>query len=497
MEDVMSRLLAVFLLLFIQSGLFAGERPFWGDLKPGPYGVGFRTVFEYDPARPYKRKLDYDGNLYQGERARPMQISFWYPASGSGARMRFEDYVVLTASEEKSGEASASEKQQSMDRFLHARWFEGVAAEKLQEALKTEMAAVRDATPADGRFPLILVAHSVGMSFPYGNAVLCEYLASNGYVVATSPGVGASSRQLSFDSIGVSAQMQDLQHLIRHMRSFRSTDLDKLAVIGFSYGALAGSLLAMHNTDVDAMVSLDGSMANRFGYSVLFQNPLYRPSRFAVPLLHVTTQEPAPDSDTTFFRLLKYSDLYQVKFKSATPTDFSTIAMIKGAKNVYESTCLYTLRFLNVEVRKDRDALALLKSSEDGSAKVEHRAALKTPPTEEQFVAIMMEKGIESARTIFREVKKNDPEFNIFDEDTLNGIAENLITQKKNAQAIEILKLNAEANPDYWAIYDLMGRAHMSEGNKSLAIESFNKSLELNPENTNAVEMLKKLQGAG
>ncbi len=496
MEDGMSRLLAVLFLLFIQSGLFAAESPLWGGLKPGPYGMGFQTAFEYDPARPYKRKLDYDGNLYKGERARPLQISFWYPAKASGNRMRFEDYVALTANEEKSGEASTSEKQQSMDRFLHSRWFEGVAAEKLQEVLKTEMAAVRNAPPADGRFPLVLVAHSVGMSFPYGNAVLCEYLASNGYVVVTSPGVGATSRQLSFDSIGVSAQMQDLQHLIRHMRGFPATDPNKLAVIGFSYGALASSLLAMHNADLDAMVSLDGSVANRFGYSVLFQNPLYRPSRFAIPLLHLTSQEPAPDSDTTFFRLLKYSDLYQIRFKGATPTDFSTIAMIHGSNYVYESVCLYTLRFLNGQIRKDPEAIAFLQRSDDGLARIEHRAALKTPPTEEQFVAILMEKGVEPARTIFREVKKNDPDFNVFDEDTLNGIAENLIAQKKNAQAIEILKLNAEANPDYWLIYDLMGRAHMSDGNKALAVESFKKSLELNPENTNAVEMLKTLQGA-
>ncbi len=37
----------------------------------------------------------------------------------------------------------------------------------------------------------------------------------------------------------------------------------------------------------------------------------------------------------------------------------------------------------------------------------------------------------------------------------------------------------------------------MTKGDKEAAIRNYEKSLELNPKNTNAVEMLKKLRGEG
>jgi len=42
--------------------------------------------------------------------------------------------------------------------------------------------------------------------------------------------------------------------------------------------------------------------------------------------------------------------------------------------------------------------------------------------------------------------------------------------------------------------FDSMGEAYMINDDKELAIQNYKKSLELNPNNTNAVEMLKKLQ---
>jgi hypothetical protein len=41
--------------------------------------------------------------------------------------------------------------------------------------------------------------------------------------------------------------------------------------------------------------------------------------------------------------------------------------------------------------------------------------------------------------------------------------------------------------------YDSLGEAYMANGDKELASKNYRKSLELNPKNTNAVEMLKKL----
>jgi Flp pilus assembly protein TadD len=54
--------------------------------------------------------------------------------------------------------------------------------------------------------------------------------------------------------------------------------------------------------------------------------------------------------------------------------------------------------------------------------------------------------------------------------------------------------LSADAFSNEWETFDLLGTAYMQDGNNALAVENFTKSLDLNPENTNASEMLKKLK---
>ena len=62
-------------------------------------------------------------------------------------------------------------------------------------------------------------------------------------------------------------------------------------------------------------------------------------------------------------------------------------------------------------------------------------------------------------------------------------------------EAIEIFKLNVDMFPQSSNVYDSLAEAYMVNGDKELSIKNYEKSLELDSENTNAVEMLKKLQG--
>jgi cytochrome c-type biogenesis protein CcmH/NrfG len=54
--------------------------------------------------------------------------------------------------------------------------------------------------------------------------------------------------------------------------------------------------------------------------------------------------------------------------------------------------------------------------------------------------------------------------------------------------------LNVEAFPQSSNVYDSLGEAYMANGDKELAIRNYEKSIELNPQNTNGVGMLKKLR---
>jgi len=51
-----------------------------------------------------------------------------------------------------------------------------------------------------------------------------------------------------------------------------------------------------------------------------------------------------------------------------------------------------------------------------------------------------------------------------------------------------------EAYPQGFNTYDSLGEAYMISGITELAIQNYKKSLELNPENTGAMEMLKRLE---
>jgi tetratricopeptide (TPR) repeat protein len=48
--------------------------------------------------------------------------------------------------------------------------------------------------------------------------------------------------------------------------------------------------------------------------------------------------------------------------------------------------------------------------------------------------------------------------------------------------------------PDIWESYDALGESFIQEGDTAQAIQNFKKSVDINPHNTNTVEMLKKLE---
>ena len=68
------------------------------------------------------------------------------------------------------------------------------------------------------------------------------------------------------------------------------------------------------------------------------------------------------------------------------------------------------------------------------------------------------------------------------------------LNQDHISEAIEIFKLYVEAYPRSYNAYYNLGEAYMKSGDKENAIIHYRKSLELNPENSNARDRLKKLE---
>lgn len=112
----------------------------------------------------------------------------------------------------------------------------------------------------------------------------------------------------------------------------------------------------------------------------------------------------------------------------------------------------------------------------------------------ETIYKTIMGKNVDKAIKQYHELKKTRVDSYNFRETELNTLGYQLITKGKVKEAIEIFKLNVEAYPDAFNTYDSLGEAYMINGDKELAIQNYKKSLELNTNNTNAVNMLKRLE---
>ena len=115
-------------------------------------------------------------------------------------------------------------------------------------------------------------------------------------------------------------------------------------------------------------------------------------------------------------------------------------------------------------------------------------------PIAEVLLKTIQEKGVEAGIAEYRDLKARQSDAYDFREQQLNLLGYQLLQDKKVKEAIEVFKLNVEAYPKAFNTYDSLGEAYMVSGNNELAIQNYKKSLELNPQNTNGAEMLKKLE---
>jgi CubicO group peptidase (beta-lactamase class C family) len=107
------------------------------------------------------------------------------------------------------------------------------------------------------------------------------------------------------------------------------------------------------------------------------------------------------------------------------------------------------------------------------------------------LMEVIQEKGIEAGITYYNANKENDAVE--LDEDDMNGIGYQLMAADKVKEAAQVFKLNVEAFPKSFNVYDSYGEALMNLDKNELAIKNYKKSVELNPANQNGINMLKKL----
>lgn len=201
------RLIFVIAAAGLSVNIHAQTPPLWGNLDPGPFKVGFKIIYRLDYSRSWKPKYDTHGQLQSGSRVRPIRIDVWYPADVQAhvSRMPYKDYVYYNA---PTGDRVFAEANEMLERRAVSSFHNFLKGDDAFNALmSTPTAAIRNAPPINRKSPLIIYSGGLNDSLQASNAVLFEYLASHGYVVATVPQLGTSSLSLQLGTNPV-----DLEH---------------------------------------------------------------------------------------------------------------------------------------------------------------------------------------------------------------------------------------------------------------------------------------------
>ncbi|MCQ4141974.1 serine hydrolase [Chryseobacterium sp. EO14] len=111
---------------------------------------------------------------------------------------------------------------------------------------------------------------------------------------------------------------------------------------------------------------------------------------------------------------------------------------------------------------------------------------------EESIINEFFKPNNPNAEKSYYSIKAKDSKWNF--EDTLNNIGYILMRNSRFNEAVKVFALNAKENPQSANAFDSLGEGYFSIKNYTLALENYKKSLALNPENTNAENMINKIQ---
>ena len=265
----------IFLVVTTTSNSFCQEFKFWGDLKPGKFSVEFQDTIVFKSDETYTDK-NYSGG-------KPFFISFWFPSKqkGDGNYLTYKEYYNPdhslnldsfrnTMIEDDKATLIRSGVTNNMDTWETSE-FTNNEQNLLDAILNTKVNAHRSTNFPKERYPVIIYHHGAGGTAEE-NAVLFEFLASNGFVVISCnyefPMDDAENTYMDIDSSGMpkfypipNKEINDIEFVIQFAQSLSFTNSGELYFIGHSRGAQDGLMLNRRgNTTIKAYILFDTTL---------------------------------------------------------------------------------------------------------------------------------------------------------------------------------------------------------------------------------------------
>ncbi len=501
------------ILMSLQFNLLSGQTSLQEiALNKGSFNVGFYHFQVNDSTRTYKRLFDWNNKSIP----RPIPISLWYPAQENledlEALMILDYFEILK--EEEEWEYLPNEQL--------LNWFYYPNTLANQNHLKQKAIAYKQKEPIDGRFPVVIYAPSYQAS-SIENFALCEFLASHGYLVISSPSRGTENRFFEGGTEkDMETQARDVEFLVKEVGKLQNADFNRIATMGFSFGGMANMLAQMRNKNIKVIISLDGS--ERYQYTKLKKSPFFNPEKMDIPYMHLAQKE-IPErvlkedninaelnQKFELYDSIVHSDAFQLKFHNLTHSHFSTLGVLfeprderqdRSDLEIMESYKLvteYTLNFLNAFLKDDTNALKFLENepSANGVKKGLITKQSKKPLNKtfnfQDFNELASKQNYENLNELYKSILEMNPMMEL-PEGSLNNLGLQLVFNPKTSQTgIKVFLFATGIYPNSANLFDSLAEAYLFIGDKEKAIENFKKSLKLDSQNQNAVERLKLLR---
>ena len=506
MRTIIIAILVLFQVCFVKGQTSLKEI----NLKNGAYNVGFKHYTTIDSTRLYRIENDFNNQLI----SRPIPISIWYPTiikNSTSNQLTVLDYLEILKGEEES---------KNLPNELLLDWFPDLGDTPQNRAhLSEKVNALSNANFLEGKFPVVLYAPSYqGSSIE--NFALFEFLASNGFVVISSPSRGTDTRWLEGGTTkDMETQSRDVEFLLKVIHKYEYIDLDRIALMGFSFGGLSNAITVMKNKKISALVSLDGT--ERYNYPVLEKSPYFDLDRLNSPYIHfaqkdipeeVLTRDKIPAELNYKFQLydsLKYSNAYSYKFHDLTHSHFGSIGVLFAYRDKrqdksdaeimtsYKLLSEHTLQFLNATLKNDENSKTYIENSPDKNGFSENLVSKKMKKSLSaafEFKDLALNQGYRDLIPLYKKAVAKNPTLKL-EESMLNNLGLRLsFNAGKMEQGINVFLLALHIYPKSANLYDSLALAYLYNQDFENAISNYKKSLELNPENQNAINQLKLLE---
>ncbi len=483
------------------------------NLKAGEYKVGFKHYTINDSTRTYRIHNEFNNQII----GRPIPISIWYPMkieNSNSEQLTVLNYLEILKEEEE---------WKNLPNYFLLDWFPYLWNTPQNKAhLSEKVNAFSNPKFLEGNFPIVVYAPSYQAS-SIENFALFEYLASNGFVVISSPSRGTDTRWLEGGTAkDMETQSRDIEFLLKEIHKYQNIKHDKIALMGFSFGGLSNAITVMKNRNISAVVSLDG--AERYNYPVLEKSPYFNLDRFNIPYIHfaqkeipeeVLNSDKIPVELNYKFQLydsLKYSNIYRYRFHDLTHSYFSSFGVLFANRDKrqdksddkimtsYNLLCYHTLQFLNATLKNEKNASDFIENSpvENGFSDTlmskKTKKTIKKDFTYRDFNDLAYKQDYQDLVPLYKRTIAKYPNLEL-QEGMLNMLGLWLsFNPEKKEQGVNVFSLALHLYPKSANLYDSLAEAYFYNKDYQYAILNYKKSLELNPGNQNAIDRLKQLK---